>query len=66
MLFQGASNTGNLGKKAFGQLNWQLIIAPGSTVKIWLAVGRLLDIAYGLWLSIISRNPAWMVLVPLK
>jgi hypothetical protein len=38
VLFQGASNTGNLGKKAFGQLNWQLIIAPGSTVKIWLAV----------------------------
>ena len=38
MLFQGASNTGNLGKKAFGQLNLQLIIAPGSTVKIWLAV----------------------------
>ncbi len=26
------------GKKASGQLNWQLTIAPGSTVKIWLAV----------------------------
>jgi hypothetical protein len=36
--FLGASNTGNLGKKAFGQLKWQLTIAPGSTVKIWFAV----------------------------
>jgi hypothetical protein len=31
-------NTPDLGKKASGLLNWQLMIAPGSTVNIWLAV----------------------------
>ncbi|MBV8141327.1 MAG: hypothetical protein JOZ60_04700, partial [Verrucomicrobia bacterium] len=36
--FLGASDLGNVGKKAFGQLKWQLTIAPGSTVKIWFAV----------------------------
>ena len=33
-----SSNTGDLGKKASGRLNWRLTIAPGSKVKIWLAV----------------------------
>jgi hypothetical protein len=36
--FLGVSNTGHLDKKAFGQLKWQLTIAPGSTVKMWFAV----------------------------
>jgi glycogen debranching enzyme len=36
--FLGAFNTGNSGKKAFGQLKWQAMIAPGSSVKIWFAV----------------------------
>jgi hypothetical protein len=33
-----SSNTADLGKKASGQLNWQLAVAPQSTVKLWLAV----------------------------
>ena len=32
------SDTADLGKKASGQLNWQLTIAPNSTVTLWLAV----------------------------
>jgi len=39
-----SSNTADLGKKASGQLGWQLTIAPNSTVKLWLAVaGTHLD-----------------------
>jgi glycogen debranching enzyme len=33
-----SSNTPDLGKKASGRLNWQVTVAAGSTVKIWLAV----------------------------
>jgi hypothetical protein len=33
-----SSNTADLGKKASGHLNWQLAVAPQSTVKLWLAV----------------------------
>jgi hypothetical protein len=33
-----SSNTPDLGKKASGRLNWQLTLAPKSTVTIWLAV----------------------------
>lgn len=33
-----SSNTAALGKKASGHLNWQLAIAPNSTVNLWLAV----------------------------
>jgi glycogen debranching enzyme len=40
--FLGASPLGNLPfplqKRATGQLSWQIAIAPGSTVNIWLAV----------------------------
>ena len=40
--FSGASslmeNLGPLQKRATGQLSWQVTIAPGSTVNIWLAV----------------------------
>jgi hypothetical protein len=40
--FSGASslmeNLGPLQKRASGQLSWQVTIAPGSTVNLWLAV----------------------------
>jgi hypothetical protein len=36
--FLGASNMNSVGKKATGQLKWQLTIAPGSAVKIWFGI----------------------------